>query len=265
MDGVVQGCVLKRMFGFTKRRRERLANQPFPEAWQAILRRNVPVFGRLPQADQQELQRHVLVFLGEKRFVGCAGLEITDEVRVTVAANACLLLLHRSTDYYPGLSSILVYPRAYTAPARDWLPNGTVIEGVDVRQGESWRDGTVVLSWDSVRRIAGDPRAFDNVVLHEFAHQLDSSWGKGDSTPVLQDRSSFLAWARVLQKEYEALRARVGRRGRTLLDDYAATNPAEFFAVATECFFQRPREMLQEHPDLYQELKSFYQQDPASL
>jgi len=123
----------------------------------------------------------------------------------------------------------------------------------------------VVLSWDSVRRTASDRRASGNVVLHEFAHQLDSSWGKGDSTPVLQDRSSFLAWARVLQKEYEALRARVSRPGSTVLDRYGATNPAEFFAVATECFFQRPQEMLQEHPDLYQELGSFYQQDPAGL
>ena len=108
-------------------------------------------------------------------------------------------------------------------------------------------------------------RAGDNVVLHEFAHQLDSSWGRGDSTPVLQDRSTFVAWARVLQKEYDTLRSEVSRRRQTLLDEYGATNPAEFFAVATECFFQRPQEMLKEHPDLYQELRAFYQQDPASL
>jgi hypothetical protein len=225
----------------------------------------VPLYGRLPLTDRQELEGHIQIFLGEKRFEGCAGLEITDEVKVTIAANACILLLHRKTDYYPGLSTILVYPRAYTVPAQDWFPSGMVIEGTDVRQGESWHRGAVVLSWDSVRRTAVDRRTWDNVVLHEFAHQLDSSWGKGDSTPVLQDQSAFVSWARVLQEEYEALRARVGRQAHTLLDDYAATNPAEFFAVATECFFQRPHEMLAEHPDLYRQLQAFYQQDPASL
>src|SRR3989304_10604385 len=100
------------MVGLTKRRRKRLAGRPFPEAWLAILHRNVPLYGRMPQIDQEELRRHILIFLGEKRFEGCAGLEITDEVRVTIAAPACILLLHRSTDYYPGLSSILVYPHA---------------------------------------------------------------------------------------------------------------------------------------------------------
>jgi Mlc titration factor MtfA (ptsG expression regulator) len=253
------------MFGLTRMRRKRLARQPFPEAWLSILRRNVPLYGRLPLVDRQELERHVQIFLAEKRFEGCAGLEITDEVRVTIAANACILLLHRKTDYYPGLSLILVYPRAYAVPARDWLPSGMVIEGMDVRQGESWHRGAVVLSWDSVRRTAAAHWACDNVVLHEFAHQLDSSWGKGDSTPVLQNRSTFATWARVLQKEYEALRSQVGRNSRALLDDYGATNPAEFFAVATECFFQRPKEMLEEHPDLYRELQAFYQQDPARL
>jgi Mlc titration factor MtfA (ptsG expression regulator) len=265
MDDELLGCLLGQMFGFTKRRRKRLAGRPFPEAWLAILHRNVPLYGRMPQVDQEELRRHILIFLGEKRFEGCAGLEITDEVRVTIAAHACILLLHRQTDYYPGLSSILVYPHAYAVPAREWLPNGMVIEGVDVRQGESWHHGSVVLSWDSVRRMAADRRACDNVVLHEFAHQLDSSWGRGDSTPILQSRSTFVTWARVLQKEYDTLRSEVSRRRQTLLDDYGATNPAEFFAVATECFFQRPQEMLKEHPELYQELRQFYQQDPASL
>jgi Mlc titration factor MtfA (ptsG expression regulator) len=211
------------------------------------------------------LEGHIQIFLAEKEFKGCAGLEITDEVKVTIAANACILLLHRKTDYYPGLSQILVYPRPYAVPVQDWFPGGMVIAGTDVRQGESWHRGTVVLSWDSVRRTAVDRRACDNVVLHEFAHQLDSSWGRGDSTPVLQDQSAFVSWARVLQKEYHSLRSQVERRGHTLLDEYGATNPAEFFAVATECFFQRPKEMLAEQPDLYHQLQAFYQQDPASL
>lgn len=253
------------MFGRTKRRREKLAGQSFPDTWRAILHKNVPLYGRLPQADQQELQRHILVFLGEKRFEGCAGLEVTDEIRVTIAGHACILLLHRRTDYYPGLSSILVYPRAYAAPDSDWSPDGMLIEGVEIREGESWPRGAVVLSWDSVLRARGDPRTCHNVVLHEFAHQLDSSWGKGDSTPILQNPSAYVAWARVLQKEYDTLRLQVGRRRYTLMDEYGATNPAEFFAVATECFFQHPREMLNEHPELYQELRAFYQQDPASL
>jgi Mlc titration factor MtfA (ptsG expression regulator) len=139
------------------------------------------------------------------------------------------------------------------------------VEGPDIRLGESWHRGAVVLSWDDVRRSAADIHDGHNIVLHEFAHQLDDSGGKGDSTPVLQRRCRYITWARVLQKDYQKLQRDVIRRCDTLLDEYGATNPAEFFAVTTEFFFERPKELQKLHPDLYEELRHFYQQDPASL
>jgi Mlc titration factor MtfA (ptsG expression regulator) len=253
------------MFGFKKRRRQRLVRQVFPDEWLHIIEKNVPLYKKLPDVDKKELQHHILIFIAEKRFEGCGGLEVTDEIRVTIAAQACILLLHRETDYYPGLSSILVYPQAYVAPETHYIPGGIVAEGKEVRLGESWYHGSVVLSWDNVRRSAADINDGHNVVFHEFAHQLDSSGGRRDSTPIIQDQSTYIAWARTLQQDYERLRREVGQNSDTLLDEYGATNPAEFFAVATECFFEKPKELQRLHPNLYRELKEFYQQDPARL
>ena len=253
------------MFGFKKRRRNRLAAQQFPGEWMAVIERNVPFYRLLPEADQKELQRHIQIFIAEKRFEGCGGLKITDEIKVTIAAQACVLLLHRRTDYYPGLHYILVYPRSYVAPRFPKLVGGIVVEGPDVRLGESWHRGSVVLSWDNVYRSAADIHDGHNVVFHEFAHQLDSSGARGDSTPVVQNHSTYIAWARILEKDYEKLRHDVRRNRDTFLDEYGAVNPAEFFAVATEHFFEKPKELQEMHPDLYNELKNFYQQDPAKL
>jgi Mlc titration factor MtfA (ptsG expression regulator) len=260
------------VFGFKDRRRKKIASRSFPEAWLVLLKKNVPLYSRLPQADQDELRRHILVFMAEKRFEACGGLRMTDQIRITIAAHACILLLHRRTDYYPGLKSILVYPRAYVAANTHHLVGGTVLESHDVRLGESWHHGSVVLSWDDVRRSAGDVQDGQNVVFHEFAHQLDSSGGRGDSTPVLQDRSSFIAWARALGEDFENFRQAIEEdRGAAathaspVLDEYGATNPAEFFAVATECFFEVPNDLQQRYPRLYDELKRFYQQDPATF
>ena len=249
---------------FKKWRRRRLVRKAFPEPWLKIIEKNVPFYKNLPDEDKKELQRHILVFISEKYFEGCGGLKITDEIRVTIAAQACILLLHRQTDYYPGLSSILVYPQEYVTHIAKHSPEGIVIEGYDVRLGESWHRGAIVLSWEDVRHGAADIHNGHNVVFHEFAHQLDSDHGK-DSTPVLSNRSRYIAWARVLHKDYEKLRRDVGRHRRTFLNAYGATNPAEFFAVATENFFERAKEMRKLHPELYQELKLFYQQDPAEL
>ncbi|MBN1508674.1 MAG: zinc-dependent peptidase [Sedimentisphaerales bacterium] len=248
---------------FRKTRRRRIANRPFPAEWLAIVERNVPLFVRLPAADRDELKRHILIFMAEKKFEGCGGLRMTDEIKVTIAAHACLLLLHRRTQYYPSLKSILVYPRAFVVTSPHLL-GGTVLEGRDVRLGESWHRGSVVLSWDDVRRTAADINDGQNVVLHEFAHQLDSSGGKGDSTPVLESRSSFLAWARALGEDFEKFRRDIRANRAEVLDEYGAVDPAEFFAVATECFFEQPAELRQVYPRLYDELRRFYQQDPAA-
>jgi Mlc titration factor MtfA (ptsG expression regulator) len=253
------------VFGFKDRRRKRIAGRPFPEAWLYLLEKNVPLYSRLPEADQEELKRHILIFMAEKRFEGCGGLRLTDQIRITIAAHACILLLHRKTDYYPGLKSILVYPRAYLAANTRHVGGGIVLETEDVRAGESWHHGSVVLSWDDVRRSAAALHDGQNVVLHEFAHQLDSSGGRGDSTPVLRNHASFMAWARALGEDYENFRRAIAEDREEVLDEYGATDPAEFFAVATECFFEIPQDMRRTYPRLYDELKRFYQQDPATF
>ena len=250
---------------FKRWRRRQISQKAFPKHWLEIIEENVPFYKKLSEQDKKELQGHILIFLKEKRFEGCRGLKITDEIRITITAQACILLLHRKTDYYPGLSSILVYPQAYIARMNEHLPGGIVTEGLDVRLGESWHRGSIVLSWDDVQHGAADIHDGHNVVFHEFAHQLDNSKARGDSTPVLRNYSSYIAWARILQKEYEKLRRDVIRHHRTFLNKYGATNTAEFFAVATEYFFERAKEMRTLHPELYEDLKLFYQQDPAEL
>jgi Mlc titration factor MtfA (ptsG expression regulator) len=254
------------MFGFFKRRRrDRLRSAPFPQPWLEIIEKNVRLYRFLPDSDRRELQGLVQIFLAEKHFEGCGELELTDEIKVTIAASACLLLIHRQTDVYPRLITILVYPSAYLVKANDPIGGGLAIEGESIHLGESWTSGVVILAWDEVLAAASDINDGQNLVLHEFAHQLDREDGAVDGAPLLEQRSQYLAWARVLGAEYERLQ-RASRLGRaTVLDEYGATNPAEFFAVATECFFGRPRVLRKRHPELYAELKSFYRQDPAEL
>lgn len=254
------------MFGWLRRRRrDAIRRRPLPDAWRAIIAKNVPYAALLPPEDREELAGHVQVFLAEKRFEGCGGLRITDEVRVTIAAQACVLLLHRTTDYYPGLVSILVYPTTYVVPGGRRLQGGLVSEEAEARLGESWGDGVVVLVWDSVLAGAADVHDGHNVVLHEFAHQLDQESGAGDGAPVLPRRSMYVAWARVLGREFDRLVLDTAHHHRGLIDRYGATNPAEFFAVATETFFEKPRQLRSKHPELYHQLSAFYGQDPASL
>ncbi|MEO7361882.1 MAG: M90 family metallopeptidase, partial [Gemmatimonadaceae bacterium] len=180
----------------TRRRREPLFRTPLPAEWQAIIRRNVPYVARLPAADHEELGGHIQVFLAEKKFEGCGGLEITDEIRVTIAAQACILLLHSQTDYFSKLLSILVYPSTYVVPGGRHMGGGLVDDNPEARLGESWVSGVVVLVWDSVLSGAGDIQDGHNVVLHEFAHQLDQEDGASDGLPILQHRSMYADWAR---------------------------------------------------------------------
>jgi Mlc titration factor MtfA (ptsG expression regulator) len=254
------------MFGFFKRRRrQQLRAAPFPAAWLEIMERNVPFSACLPENDRRELQGLVQIFLAEKHFEGCGGLELTDEIKVTIAAQACLLLLHRETDIYPRLITILVYPNAYLAKDAEPIGAGAVLEGESIRLGESWPSGVVVLSWDDVRAGASDIHDGQNLVFHEFAHQLDREDGAINGAPLLERGSQYVAWARVLNAEFERLRRDRWLGRETVLDQYGATDPAEFFAVATEAFFEKPRVLQKRHPQLYEELKSFYRQDPARL
>jgi Mlc titration factor MtfA (ptsG expression regulator) len=254
------------IFRFLKlRKRHRLRARPFPSAWKSIITRNVHVYRRLPPAEQRELLGHIQIFLSEKHFEGCGGLELTDEIRVTIAAQACLLLLHRETDYYPELTSILVYPSAYIAHEDRYLGDNIWEQGEDGRLGHTGRRmGSLVLAWDEAKRGGTDPADGRNLVLHEFAHQLDFEDSQTDGAPALSTRNEYRAWARVMSREFEALQRADEAGTPTLLDTYGATNPAEFFAVTTEAFFERPRALRAKQPELYAELAHFYRQDPAA-
>ena len=226
------------------------------------------MYSCLPPADRRELEGHVLVFLEEKKFEGCGGQEINDEVRILIAAQACLLLLHRETGYYPDLKTVLVYPSTYVAKTH-WREEQEITDPRSrVRLGESWQSGAVVLAWDAALAGAADPTDGQNVVLHEFAHQLDQENGLADGFPPLggsgqvERLGRYTTWARILGSEFRQLNSALEQNLETVLHDYGATNPAEFFAVATECFFEKPRQLKERHPALYAELQEFYHQDP---
>lgn len=240
-------------------RRELLA-APFPDAWLAILD-GLPFYRRLDERGRQRVRDDLRVLIAEKEWEGCGGLELTDEIRVTIAAQASLLLLNIEHEYYRDVSAILVYPSAYrTAPQQDAL--GIVREG-QANLGEAWQGGPVVLAWDAARGGALDPDDGHNLVLHEFAHKLDMLDGLADGTPPMRDRDQLTAWVETMTREFTALREASELGRATVLDDYGATNPAEFFAVATECFFEKSRELRERHPSLYAVLRDYYQQDPA--
>ncbi|MCB0405304.1 MAG: zinc-dependent peptidase [Bdellovibrionales bacterium] len=250
---------------FKKWRRRALLAQPFPQAWQRILDQKVPYYQVLPEADKQELRGHITVFLDEKHFEGAGGLTLTEEMKVVVAAQACVLLLHRKTDYYPTLSSIILYPSSYQAPHTVVLPGGVVAEDPQARLGESWGMGAVVLAWDNVLQSARNIHDGRNLVFHEFAHQLDEEDGTANGRPVLRLKTQYAEWAKVLSGEFEVLGELAAEHKKTLIDPYGAANPAEFFAVITETFFEKPIQLRDKHPQLYTQLKLFYQQDPAQL
>jgi Mlc titration factor MtfA (ptsG expression regulator) len=231
-------------------RRQKLIGTPPPESWGLLLEKTLPMIAKLTKEQWTQLAGYMQVFLAEKNFEGCGGLELTEEMKVTVAAQACMLLIGRSSTVYPKLKSILLYPHTYT-------------DGEQARLGESWNTGVVVLSWNSV---AGGARNFEdghNVTFHEFAHQLDQEDGAADGVPILQERSAYSAWAKVFHEEYAELVDKTQRGRKDTMDRYGATNPAEFFAVATETFFEKPKQLKDKHPELYEELQYYYHVDPV--
>ncbi len=254
-----------------ERRRQRIRSRPFPAAWRDILKRRVPYVRALPTDLQLLLKQHIQVFVAEKAFIGCDGLEITDEMRVTIAAQACLLILNRPRGYYPNLRQILVYPGSFVVQSEHTDGAGISHQGRQVLSGESWSLGQVILSWRDTLQDAAAPGDGRNVVIHEFAHQLDQETGTANGAPVLAKREHYARWAQVLGAEYQQLQARAGRPrgpedqdGESLFSDYGATDPAEFFAVISEVFFEQPQRMADQHPALYQELAQFYRLEPLS-
>jgi Mlc titration factor MtfA (ptsG expression regulator) len=251
-----------------EKKRAQILEQPFPPAWQAILARNVAHHARLNDEERQRLHELTQVFVAEKHWEGCGGLELTDEMRVTIAAQACLMVLELPHRMYRNVESILVYPSTVRRPES---PQGVFVHSRDlVAQGpvallgEAHHGGPVILAWDRVLRDATRPEDGHNLVYHEFAHKLDMLDGSADGTPPLQTREQLSHWARACEKAFLALKVDTARGADTLLDSYGATNEAEFFAVATEHFFDRPRSLKAHLPELYQVLADFYRQDPAS-
>lgn len=220
---------------------------------------------RLPVEDQAELLGHARVLLEEKHFEGAGSLLMRDEVRVTIAAQAAVLLIRREADYFPRLTSIIVYPTGYVANEATHTEGGIWSEGEDHLLGHTGRDlHALVLAWDEVRAGAADPEDGQNLVLHEFAHQLDFEDGYTDGTPPLDSSAGIRSWAEVLGRELEQLRRAAESGDPTVLDPYGAEDPAEFFAVATEAFFERADDLSRHHPRLYDELRRFYRQDPTT-
>lgn len=246
---------------YTRWRDRAIHRRPFPPAWLAVLQEALPVYSALAPEQQARLQDMVKFFIDRKKFYGCNGLSITDEIRVIIAAEACLLLLNRGGPLYPGLKSILVYPTGFRVDREEYRHNGTVASAQHSLLGESWSNGRVVLSWDDVTRGVADFSDGHNVVLHEFAHQLDAESGVTNGAPPLRS-NSYPVWAAVFTENFKDLELRSSRGMPTVMDKYGASNPAEFFAVATETFFEKPRQLYKRRPELYEELKCYYKLDP---
>jgi Mlc titration factor MtfA (ptsG expression regulator) len=235
---------------------------PFPREWVGILERNLGVYSRLAPPQRERLHLLIKEFLHTKHFTGVHGLDITDEIRVTIAGEACVLLLNRSRGVYPTLRYIIVYPSAFVVRRDHMGHDGIVDPSSRDLLGESWQNGKVILAWDSV--LQGSRNFVDghNLVLHEFAHQLDTEDGAADGTPRLGGEHSYRSWAAVLSGEFKELQVDRYHGRETLLDHYGATNPAEFFAVATETFFEKPRQMAKHHSELFEALRGYYRIDP---
>lgn len=256
------------MFGWlTERRRKRLLEEPFPDAWAAILESNVAAYKLLNADEKQRLRDLVQVFIAEKHWEGAGGLTLDDEIRVTIAGTGCQLLLGRSHDLFEEVVSIVVYPSAVLLPARArsiFDAGARPIEADAPVLGVAHRGGAVVLAWDSALHGARDPRDGHNVVIHELAHKIDFLDGEADGTPPLPSGSARRAWIEAFAPAFLAHKERAERGKPSFLDDYAVTNEAEYFAVATEAFFERPRALARELPHVYAALRQFYRLDLAA-
>ena len=237
-------------------------NGEFLPEWITLLEKNLPLYKRLPDEMRQHLHERIARFVDSVRFEGCNGLELTDGMVLTVAAQACVLVIHRDGVPYPGLRTVYLYPSTFSSIHKSVDAMGVITEGRVHRLGESWETGTIVLSWNSVEQGARDIHDGSNVTFHEFAHQLDHEDGPTDGAPGLRSRAAYRSWARVFSESYADFLDLTERGRKTVLDAYGATNPAEFFAVATETFFEKPRQLSEKRPELYQELMSYYGLDP---
>ena len=243
-------------------RRDKLMSREFPKEWQKYLISNVPLFARLPDDLKRQVEGHTQILLNEKVFEGHNGLNMTDEIRVTISGQASFLLLNQKGFYPETFRSVIVYPSAYKTRTVKTSLGGLHTEGERSVLGQSWGTGTVVLAWDNTRQSAANPNDGHNLVLHEFAHQLDQANGVADGTPFLRNRDRYSEWRQAMSHTYQDFLDDTERGRKTVMDDYGSTNPAEFFSVATETFFEKPRQLQKRRPELYSELCKYYRTDP---
>ncbi len=248
---------LKAMFG-----NEEPVEVVFKEEWKAILQEHLPLYSKFNDKLRIRVHEKIARFVATTYFEGCGGLELTDEMILSVAGQACMLIVNHEGEPYPNLKSVLIYPSTFGSKEQRVNEGGVVTSELVYRLGESWSNGTVVLAWDSVARGARNIYDGRNVTFHEFAHQLDQEDGRTDGVPFLEEPQAYHTWGEVLGNGYVKLVDRAERRKKSVMDHYGATNIAEFFAVATESFFEKPRQMNKKHPLLYQELKDYYRLDP---
>lgn len=249
------------------RRRRKLAAKAFPAAWLQIVHRNCRHFATLSSAEQSRLLRDVRWFLDEKSIEAEVGLPLTDEMRVTVAAHASLLGLGFESPPFDRLRSVIMRAGSYVGSQIQSIqsgPFGPQLHSETARIGEADRNGPVLLSWRDVQQQCRDAPYGRNVILHEFAHLLDMVDGDVDGMPPMQNAEEYKTWKDVTRMEYRQLVQDAQFGIPSLLSWYGATNEAEFFAVATESFFEQPTEMRKLHERLYDVLRVFYKQDPAS-
>lgn len=256
------------MFGwFTKYRRRKLIKTPFPSEWEDIIRRNILYDSTLSDAERRHLREMIRIFIAEKEWEGCGGLTLTDEIRVTISAEACLLILNIPHNFYENVETVIVYPSEVVLPQRTpgfFEITTEPLEIVGPVSGQAFHQGPLMIVWDAVLESIRHPGSGYNVVYHEFAHKLDMQDGIADGTPRLRDRGEYRDWVKTCSSEYLRLLTDVKKGRRTFLDEYGATDEAEFFAVATEHFFDQPVPMKRSAPELYRILKEFYRQDPAA-
>ena len=244
-----------------ERRRRRVRERPFPPAWRDVLRRSVRQAEGLADDQWRRLEDWIAVFLAEKRFEGCGGLEITDEVRLAIAGQAAVAALGLGAEHFDRLRSILVHPADFSVPASMVVGGDVSLEWREPRLGETWTGGSMSLAWPDVvagGRMRDGPRS---VVIHEFAHQFDALDGEIDGAPPLPP-ARRRAWVEGITACRAGFAALLDEGRATPFDDYADESPAEFFAVSSECFFQDPHRLIRFDPGLYDLLREAWRQDP---
>jgi MtfA peptidase len=245
---------------FKNRRRKNILREPWPSTWNSIIENNVGHYKGLSTVEKNKLRATTRIIVSEKHWEVHDGLVMSDEIKVTIAGTAALMLLGVTDFYFENVNTLIVFPN----PIRRETQDGLVVGRESRHAGEAWQNGQVVLSWQDVISDSRNPFDGRNLVIHEFAHCLDGLDGEMGGSLSFGDSATTRRWHEVCGSEFEALARAAQRREKTLLDHYGATNQAEFFAVASETFFEKPRQLKEEHSELYGLLVKYYQVDPIN-